>query len=463
MTAAEFNKLYSASSRRLRQATATIGRIDPLAELRLACSILTITMLLTSSPLARAKTLSVRDEPPERIENDVIILAKNVDDKYSWFMKPSRPERKPIPLRHISVCFLDTEIATLPVNQELAHLLHTSFFLAEKAIPAINAEAFTVWLGEIDKTSRISEAMVTDWLLLRLLFEYADIAAAAVIVCRQGIGEGSRAHYTCLSRNDIRRRYVAVIAAIHCSDRELLDPPSANHEDRNPAAEMLGARYLPSAASLRAQFRRIRGEAPRTPPIAMRDIVHRHNGIVVNTYLGLALSVAARPDNELLESVKFNSTLTWVCVDEKIAPDSASARFVALPAGVTRQVRTTIAHCRRMRHFLRCTQQAPVDAIYLLDESLRAVPLAGRAVQAEIDRYFPFPLQAIRRFVRSTFVRRRIPSDQIDLQLGHSHFGQEPHRQTSSLNFLDAAIALRSNSGRLLHQLGFRPLDSWLG
>jgi len=462
MTSAEFHKLFLESSRRLREGSTSTVMLAAGGELRLACSVLTLTMLLTSSSLQRAKTLSVRDDPPEQLDEDVVVLAKNADGMYYWFMKPSRPEIGPIPDRYVRACVPDAEVASLPVNQELARLLGASLIRAGKVVPTISAAAFEIWLAEIDPTQRISQAMVTDWLLLRLLFQYADIATAAVILCRQNIGEGSRAHYTSLSKAEVRRRYVAVLAAIPCPDSELLAPQKVIAQGQKSKSMALGAKYLPCAISLRAVFRHLRAGVTRNPPGTERDLARRHNDLISNSYLGLALAVAARPDVKLLDVVRFDRTLAWACVDDKSAPDGASARYVALPADVTRQMRTILEHCRRLRYLLRSNEAAATDPIYLLDESLTPLPLAGSSVQAEIDRCFPFPLDSVRRFLRSTFVRRRVSPDQIDLLLGHSLFGQEPHRQTSTLDFLAVAHAARKTTGQLLHQLGYRPLESWL-
>jgi hypothetical protein len=154
--------------------------------------------------------------------------------------------------------------------------------------------------------------------------------------------------------------------------------------------------------------------------------------------------------------------MTAACIDDKRSQDRASARFISLPESASRQLQYAQEHCRRIATALRLPTEQDVPSLFMLDERFRPVTVTTPDLQAHINRHMPFPLQAIRRTIRSYLDETEVTKTVKDCLLGHWSYGEEPFGNTSGCDYGVLSRQMRDCMERFLTFLGFRPLPSWL-
>jgi len=426
-----------------------------------AASIIALAMMLTGSDYGRAcglrSCLSTSDFGlPGKLQ-----LLRTDNSTFAWMLPAWHPKHQPYPANHSAALFPDAAAIALPLTSELGLLIERGLQQFGDVLANLPHRIFVKWLHhEVDKTKRITPNMLQNLLFDRASRACQDVAAGALFTSRGEIGQGARAHYTSLSVQSIWRMYSRAMSHLFSTLTQNALPPNPPAVLQTSLEARAGAPFQirPSAAAHCLELHR---QIDLSRPKTIEEARLRHNIFVSYCLLGFAIAIAARPRDNPLEHCFFDTDYSVVTIDDKAAPDSASRRIVGIPPIISQQLRLLIEHCLRFRVTVAARIDCP-HGVYLLGDGHVPVPITLGTRQAIVDTVHPIPIDGIRRLVRSELVVASVGGQIIDCILGHWHFGQEPHRCTSTLSFQSARAEMARATGRLLQFLGFVPLRSWL-
>jgi len=440
----------------------TAGRpAPPIGErVRAADSQCTLTSLLTARSFAASASVNVASDPNIPVREGDLALVRDRCGALWWKFRALRPAHFPVAKEHLQCLYPDASHVLLPLNKGIGELLVAYLELHGASGKKLRDKDFRFWLAELDPTGRIHEPMISGFLPQRMLQAGMDIARTAAVFGLTEIGEGSRAHYYSLPLATAQQHYCDVLAEF----LPTLAPTAAAIRTAEAVDE---SPWIGAAAQLRPErivecLKNLRDSATAKASDTPADVCRKHNALVAYTCLGLLLACAGRVRDFPLERYSFSREGSLAILDDKIAPDLASARLLAIPENVKRQVGTTTHHCRIARGIFRPLDGEVQGEIYFVNSELSLVPVTAASLQRVVDGFSPIPVKAFRRHVATALISMGVPPDAVDFTTGHSAFGQEPHRQTSTLEYDAQCRHLGVSIAGLLDSLRFVPIRSWL-
>ncbi len=459
LTALEVDWIVHKSVEAMRRA-ASRGDAPDSDLIRAADSQCTITSLLTARSFAESARVKNGPGPKVPVKEGEMALTRDRNGDFWWKFPALRPAHRPVAQEHQHCVYPDATHVMLPVTKEIGEVLFSYLNLHGAFAQRLRSPDFALWFAEIDPTGRIQEPMITGFLPQRMLQGGMDIASAAAIFGLKDIGEGSRAHYYSLPLSKARQMYrealLKALPSLAPASKEINEVPTSE------ASLWIGAGAQLRRDKIKECLAQLRNEATaehiNTPELVSR----KHNALIAYTCLGLLLACSGRVRDFLLERYSFSRDASLAILDDKIAPDKATARLLAVPECVKRQLRTSTHHCMIARAIFRPVDGEIQGELYFATDDLSTVPVTAASLQSTVDEFCPMPITAIRRYACSALIAVGVSPEAVDFTSGHLTFGQEPHRRTSTLEYNAQRKQICAAITDLLKTLAYVPLRSWL-
>jgi len=324
-------------------------------------------------------------------------------------------------------------------------------------------QAFRKLLQNMRHGERITITKIERFLFHQVVMRVGDVVVAAAITGQHHWLTRVRAHYSTLDLSFLRGIYAETVREIVA--KTSLTPSGPRMPPPNLSNKHVGSRMCPRFDTVVEVVANMKRRLKSCPAGGLQRIWEYHNRYTIYTVYLFGFATACRAIVDPLRRVSIIDGESGLAVlPDKEDEYGSKSRPLWIPGFVRKQLESYERH--RAWLFENGVVANPADAErwggFFLDEVGRAERVRPRRIAELTERYFPFPANVHRRFVRTHLLESGCPPEVIDAWMGHWSLGQLPWGRFASLSYADYVAVLRAHLLPLLEELGWSHVPSLL-
>ena len=450
------------------------------------------TILWTGSSLEQAVALQVCLEDTPEADCDLSLRLGPASDAHInasavWRVRalalPYRTEQKPVPRRdRRRRNFFDlTDVAGAAVSIEELLLALRDLGQDPMAQPeAMRQQAFKIFskewqwyrarlrsfFQEQDPSGRTTIGKIGKLLMQHIVERSGgDLASAALITGTDHYLASVRRFYATPSVPQLETMYRDAVTSLAQELAEAgyelpLTVPNATPGNRFA----VGSRLCPTQSAVQRAIRWLRSKsrkslpAPRDKELLDAEFISRHNWYTLYCVWSFGLAVGMRGiRTPYLHLSAIDPESGFATISDKDSGSGQHLRLLWVPPRTREQMQLYEAYLATLkkRGLPPATRTMPC---YFLDTSLTPRVVRPATIQLLHQKFFPFPTNVGRRFIRTELLEQGFPPEIMDAWMGHWFQGEEPWGMCSSLSFAEYRRELERTLVPFLDRLGLRPM-----
>jgi hypothetical protein len=450
------------------------------------------TVLWTGSSLEQATSLQVRLEDTPDADCDLSLCLGRASDAnmkaYAvWRVRalalPYRTEQKPVPRRDRRrrnfFDLPDVAGAAVPIEElllALRDLGHDPMAQPE----AMRQQAFKIFskewqwyrarlrasFQEQDPSGRTTIGKIGKLLMQHIVERSGgDLASAALITGTDHYLASVRRFYATPAIPQLETMYCDAVSSLAQKLAEAghkLTLTAPNAAPGNGFA--VGSRLCPTRPAVQKAIRWLRSKGRKSLPTASdkgafeTEFISRHNWYTLYCVWSFGLAVGMRGiRTPYLHLSAIDPESGFATISDKDSGSGYHLRLIWVPPKVRQQMQLYEAYLTglKKRGLPPATRTMPC---YFLDASWTPRVVRPATIQFLHQKFFPFPSNVGRRFIRTELLEQGFPPEIMDAWMGHWFQGEEPWGMCSSLSFAEYRRELERTLVPFLDRLGLRPM-----